>query len=93
VDFDHGYVYRFRNDEDTGMAAKIVSGDLNSYVLLRYKDSSGTWENAVHFKYKNLPDTLILQDDDGFETTFYETDLSEAVKIYKTKTVYDYSPK
>ena len=92
VDFNNGYVYRFRNDEDTGMAARIVSGDLNSYVLLRYKDSSGTWENAVHFKYKNTPDTLILQDDDGFETTFYETDLSEAVKIYKTKTIYDYSP-
>lgn len=91
IDFENGYVYRFRDDEDTCMAAKIVSGDLNSYVLLKYKDSSGIWENALCFKYKTLPDTLILQDHNGFKTEFYTEDVNDAVTLLKTKKRYDYS--
>ena len=91
INFENGYVYRFRDDEDTCMAAKIVSGDLNSYVLLRYKDSSGIWENALCFKYKTLPDTLILQDHNGFKTELYTEDVNDAVKLLKTKKIYDYS--
>ena len=93
IDFDNGFVYRFLNNEETAERVKIVSGDLNSYVLLRYKDGNQIWEEALSFKYKNKPEILILQDNDRFEWEFYSYDVSDAVKLLKTKKIVDYSAK
>lgn len=93
IDFDNGYVYFFSNDESSAMAARIVSGDLNSYILLKYKDSGIIWEEALCFKYKYSPEILILQDNDGFSWEFYTENVNEAVRILNTKTIIDYSPK
>ncbi|MBO4868846.1 MAG: hypothetical protein J5585_03960 [Clostridia bacterium] len=93
IDFDNGYVYRFLSNEETAEKVKIISGDLNSYVLVRYKSGNEVWENALHFKYKNKPETLILQDDDRFDWTFNSYSVIDAVKILNTKKIYDYSAK
>lgn len=92
IDFDSGYVYNFTdgNGSETCDRVKIVSGDLNSVVIITYHDGSDVWSYGLHFKWVNQPDHLVLQDNDGFEYDFYTTDLDDAISILKTKTIYDY---
>lgn len=92
IDFDSGYVYYFTNGNGSESCdrVKIVSGDLNSVVIITYHDGSDVWSYGLHFKWVNQPDHLILQDNDGFEYDFYTTNLEKALNIMKTKTIYDY---
>ena len=92
IDFDEGYVYSFRegNEDSTCDRLKIESGDLNSYVLITYHDGGDSWSYGLHFKWKNQPDNLILQESDGYETKFSATDLDEALAVRDTKTIIDY---
>ena len=55
-----------------------------------YHDGDSKWAEGLHFKYVNQPTHLILQDQNGFETDFYATDLSHALEIRDTKTIHDY---
>lgn len=93
VDFEEGYVYRFTygNSDTTGDKVRIVSGDLNSSLVITYNDGSSIWSNTLHFKYKNQPSHMILDDEDGFSTDFDGTDLDDALRIKRTKTFTDYS--
>jgi len=96
IDFDEGYVYSFSvekgsEDVDDGCERhKIVSGDLNSVLIITYHDGDIKWSYGLHFKWKKQPDHLIVQDNDGFEYDYYTTDLDEALSIRDKKTVYDY---
>lgn len=92
IDFDEGYVYYFSNGNGSGTCdrVKIVSGDLNSVLIITYHDGGDEWSYGLHFKWKNQPDHLILQDNDGFEYDFYSTSLDNALRIMKSKTIYDY---
>ena len=92
INFDEGYVYRFidGNGEQSCDKVKIDSGDLNNGLQITYHDGDQNWSNWLHFKWKNQPDNLILLDDDFFEYTFYETSLSDALKIKNSKTIVNY---
>ena len=92
IDFDEGYVYFFSdgNGDTTCDRLKIDSGDLNNVLIITYHDGSDVWSYGLHFKWKNQPDHLILQDNDGFEYDFYTTDLSKALAIRDQKTIHDY---
>ena len=92
IDFNGGYVYSFSegNGNEICDRLKIESGDLNNVLIITYHDGGDVWSYGLHFKWKNQPDHLILQDNDGFEYDYYTTDLEDALKILKTKTVYDY---
>ena len=92
VDFDEGYVYWFTDGNGDGQCdrLKIESGDLNSVLIITYHDGGDEWSYGLHFKYKNQPDHLIMQDNDGFEYDYYPTNLSSALSIKKTKTIVDY---
>ncbi len=92
IDFENGYVYYFTSIDVTADRVKIVSGDLNSVLVITYYDDGVTWSNGLHFKWKNQPDHLILEDDDGFEYDLYTTNLSKALERLKTKKIHDYSP-
>lgn len=92
IDFDNRYVYYFTdgNGSETCERVSIQSGDLNSYVLITYHDGGDQWSYGLHFKWKNQPDILIVQDEDGFEWEFSTTDLNNALRIRDKKQMIDY---
>lgn len=92
IDFDNGYVYYFTegNGESTCDRLKIDSGDLNDKIIITYHDGSDVWSYGLHFKYVNHPETLIMQDNDGFEYKYSTTDLSKALSLRSSKTIKDY---
>lgn len=92
IDFDEGYVYGFSEGNGNSICdrLKIESGDLNDVLIITYHDGSDVWSYGLHFKWKRQPDILILQDNDGFEYSFYTTFLEDALNIRDTKTIVDY---
>ena len=42
---------------------------------------------GFHFKYKNNPEHLVVQDNDGFEIDFSPADLSDALSIKEGKSI------
>ncbi|MBR4341243.1 MAG: DUF4190 domain-containing protein [Lachnospiraceae bacterium] len=92
IDFDNNYVYSFcdGNGDTTGDRVKIDSGDLNSVLVITYHDGNDKWSYGLHFKYKKQPDHLVVQDNDGFETDFYTTNLEDALKVKDSKKLHDY---
>lgn len=92
IDFDEGYVYYFPYGNGNGICdrVKIDYGDLNSYVKITYHDGSSVWSETLHFKYKNQPDHLIMQDHNGFEYDYYTTDLNAALKIKNSMKIVNY---
>lgn len=90
IDFDEGYVYYLIDEESACMRVKIGSGDLNSVLIITYQDKDTEWSEGLHFKWKNQPDHLIVQDEDGFEWDFYTTNLEDALSLKDSKTIKDY---
>lgn len=92
IDFDEEYVYRFTegNGDGTCDRLKIDSGDLNTVLIITYHDGDNEWCYGLHFKRKNLPDALILQEESGFEYTYYPADLNSSLEIRDSKTITDY---
>lgn len=92
IDFDEGYVYYFieGNGDSTCDRLKIESGTLNDMVIITYHDGGEEWSNCLHFKWVNHPETLIMQDNDGFEYDYSYTNLEDALNLRSTKTIIDY---
>jgi len=92
IDFDEAVVYFFsnRNGNNGCDRVKIVSGDLNSVLIVTYHDGKDTWSYGMHFKWAKSPSHLVLQDEDGFEFDYYPVDLVDAVKLLNEKTIRDY---
>lgn len=92
IDFDEGYVYYFcdGNGDDTCDRLKIDSGDLNDVVIITYHDGDDIWSEGLHFKRKNQPDHLVVQDNDGFEWDYYSTNLNDAMNKRDQKKIRDY---
>ena len=92
IDFDTGYVYYFTdgNGETFCDKVKIVSGDLNDKITVTWHDGGDQWSWYLHFKYKNHPETLVINDHNGFPIEFTTTDLDDALKIRNTKTIKEY---
>ena len=92
IDFDNGYVYSFSDGNGNASCdrLRIQSGDLNSVLIITYHDGGDVWSYGLHFKWVNQPDHLILQDNDGFEYDYYTTNLENALKVMKSKTIHDY---
>lgn len=89
IDFNKGYVYYFTdgNGDETCDKLKIESGDLNHKVTTTYHVDGEEWSNYFHFKYENHPETLIMVDDNGFETKFTTVSLSDALSIRDSKKI------
>lgn len=92
IDFDEGYVYYFTHGEGDNFCdrLKIESGDLNSRIVITYHDSGSTWSYGLHFKYVEHPETLIMNDNNGFEYEYTTTDLNAALKLRGEKKITDY---
>ena len=92
IDFDEGYVYRFIEGNGDAICdkVKIVSGDLNSYVLITYHDGNDKWSYGIRFAWKRQPGHVILQEETGFETNFYPTDLDDALILRDKKEIISY---
>ena len=92
IDFDEGYVYWFTdgNGDTTCDRLSIDSGTLNDVVVITYHDGDSSWSYGLHFKRQNQPDHLIVQDNDGFTYDYYSTNLSSALTLKATKTIYEY---
>ena len=92
IDFDAGYVYCFAegNGENTCDKVKIVSGDLNDRIIATWHDGGEQWSWFLHFKYKNHPEVLVVNDHNGFDTEFTTTDLDNALNIRSAKTIKAY---
>lgn len=92
IDFDDGYVYYFTEGNGNSICerVRISSGDLNNVLIMTYHDGDSTWSYGLHFKWKNQPDILIVQDEDGFEYEYYSTNLKDAEGIRYSKTICDY---
>lgn len=68
----------------------MESGNLNDVLIITFHDGGDTWSYGMHFKYKNNPETLIVEDNDHFEDKFTATSLSDALKLREKKEVHDY---
>ena len=92
IDFDEGYVYYFTegNGNESCDKVKIESGTLNDVLIITYQDGGDTWSYGLHFKYKNNPETLIVEDNDHFETKFTATGLKDALAIRDKKDIHEY---
>ena len=92
IDFDSSFIYFFShgNGNSTCDRLKIDSGDLNSSVIFTYHDSDSSWSECLHFKYKNQPDHLVLEDSNGFEYDYYTTDHADALAIRDSMEIIDY---
>ncbi len=92
IDFDEGYVYRFLDGDGNTDCDKvaITSGSLNDVLIITYHEGGSSWQNGLHFKYKNQPDQLILEDDDHFEYDFTGTSLKTALSKKASKKIYIY---
>lgn len=92
IDFDQGFVYSFTdgNGDETCDRTKIDYGDLNEYVKTTWHDGSDVWSYGLHFKYKNQPSILIVEDNDHFEYELSTTNLNNALKIRDSKKIIDY---
>ena len=93
IDFDAGYVYFFTdgNGENTCDKVKLVCGDLNDRITATWHDGGDQWSWYLHFKYKNHPETLVVNDHIGFVIEFTTTDLGNALSVRNTKTIKDCS--
>lgn len=89
IDFDEGYVYWFTegNGESTCDKVKIASGTLNDNMKVTWNLDGEQWSWYLHFKYKNSPVTLIVNDHIGISTEFAATDLDNALALRDTKTI------
>ena len=87
IDFTKKVVYFFAdgNGDETYMQASIVSGDLNSTLVIKFTYGKETWQEGLHFKWKRQPDHLIVEDHNHDEFDYYSTSLSDAQTIFKTK--------
>ena len=92
IDFDESYVYSFTEGNGNEMCDRTVidSGDLNSVLIITYHDGDDEWSYGLHFRYKNQPSVLIVEDNDYFETEYATADLADALKIRDSKTIKDY---
>lgn len=92
IDFDAGYVYSFSYGNGDGSCdrIRIQSGDLNSVLIITWHDGADVWSYGLHFSWKNQPDHLIIQDNDGFEWDYYPADLKQALAIKQSLTIHDY---
>ena len=93
IDFEEGFVYFFSNGNggETCDKIEIVSGNLNDVVIIMYHDGEYTWQSGLHFKWKNQPNILVMEDSMGFEYMFYTTNLESALSIRDEKEIVDYS--
>ncbi len=91
IDFDEGYVYRFidGNGDETADKVTIKSGTLNDTLIITYHDGEIEWSEGLCFLFKEHPDKLCVSSEDGYNDTFRSTDLNNALKLLKTKTIYD----
>ena len=87
IDFTTSSVYYFHdgNGSNTYLKGKIVSGNLNTTLVARFSVGSRQWVQGFHFKWKNMPNHLIVEDEDHSEYDYYPTSLSEAQKILKQR--------
>lgn len=93
INFDEGHVYYFLEGDGNEFCdrLKIESGDLNDVVIITYHvEGEDNFSYGLHFKYKNMPSTLIVQDKNGFEDEYITTDLDNALELLKSKEVTDY---
>lgn len=92
INFDEGYVYWFteENGEESCDKVKIVSGDLNDKITVTWHDGGESWSWYLHFKYVNHPETLVVNDHNGFATEFTTTDLYDALELRDTKRIKEY---
>lgn len=92
IDFDEKYVYWFTdgNGELTCDRVAMVSGSLNDVLIITYHDGDSEWSYGLHFKWKNQPDTLIMQDNNGFEYEYYTTNLEKALLLRENRNIVDF---
>ena len=87
IDFTTSSVYFFTDGDgsETYLKGKIVSGTLNTTLLVKFSIGSEQWYEGMHFRWKNQPNHLIVEDDDHFEYDFYPTSLSAAESILRKR--------
>ncbi|MCD8368500.1 MAG: zinc ribbon domain-containing protein [Clostridiales bacterium] len=89
IDFDEGYVYWIVTNDSSCDRVKIESGDLNDVLIITWHDGDDTWSEGLHFKWKNQPNHLIMQDQNGYEYDFYPTNLEDLLELRDSKTIID----
>lgn len=93
IDLDEGYAYNFSEGNDNPVCDKykISSGHLNDKITLNINDDGYKVTWYLHFKYKNAPETLVLNEHLGLgPMEFSTTSLDDALSIRDTKTIKTY---
>ena len=89
IDFDDGYTYWFTEGigENTCDRLPIISGTLNEFITIRWNYDCEYTDWHLHFKYKNHPETLVVNDHWGVEIEFTTTDLDDALELRQKKNI------
>ena len=92
IDFDEDYVYWFSDGNGDTSCDRIMiqSGTLNDVMTVTYHFDDGPVSYGMCFSWKNQPDHLIVQTEQGYEVDFYPTSLSQAISVRNTKTIHDF---
>lgn len=89
IDFDEGYVYYTTDLDSTCDKIKIDKGDLNDHIEFTYHDGNAVWTEALCFKYKERPDSVIWSNR-VVDAKYLGYDLEDTLKIISTKTIKKY---
>ncbi len=92
IDFDEGYAYTFTegNGENTYDRLKMVSGNLNERITVLWDIGGDQSLWKLHFKYVDHPETLVVNDHNGFATEFSATKLDDALALRNKKTIINF---
>lgn len=92
IDFDDGYVYYFceGNGDSSCERMMIESGTLNDVLIIAEEDGDDVVHYGLHFKWKNNPSTLIVEDERGNEYDYNPTYLTDALRLRDKKTMFGY---
>ena len=92
IDFDEGYVYSFKDENDNNdcQKLKIDSGNLKKELVLTYNGGKTKWDNKLYFELEDNADFLLLEDKDEAKGYFVGTDLNKALELKDSKNIKDY---
>jgi len=88
IDLNNKVVYFFEGGRYGHYKGTIISGDLNTVLVVKYKYNGGTYREGIHYRYVNNPDNLVVQDGKtGEEYDFKPTNLEDAQALLNETTL------
>ena len=90
IDFNENCVYRFPDNDSYYDKVPITSGDLNSVLIITYREGNRTSQEKLCFIRQNHPEYLKIQEENGNVIQLDTTNLNEALKLRDQRKVIEW---